>query len=200
MTSRRCIPKGFSPTDAPPQSGVYSDKNPMIPFFMECKGSPIGGQKTWPASLHSPPLTNMISTELLISLRITVVCTFVMSIITYVYWDEIRKFYRVNLTKLLVALVFCALLMQLRVDIWLPTSDILYRFMGCFTRSILVGAALIITSAARMMSIVMIFHIIIMISRFALYRPELLLFELVVYRSLRISEAALSWLLAEVDS
>ncbi len=50
-----------------------------------------------------------------------------------------------------------------------------------------------------MMAVTMISHIAIMLWRFALYKPELLLLELVVHRSLRIGEAVLTWLIGRVD-
>ncbi|SJK98875.1 uncharacterized protein ARMOST_02148 [Armillaria ostoyae] len=110
---------------------------------------------------------------------------------SYIYWEEIRKFCRANLIKLLAVLVLCALFTQL--DIWPPIPDILH---GDLPRSILVGTKFIITSASRMMAVTLISHITIMLWRFELYKPEILLLELVVHRSLHIGEAVLTWLLA----
>ncbi|PBK90249.1 hypothetical protein ARMGADRAFT_311162 [Armillaria gallica] len=138
-----------------------------------------------------------VSLKLLAALRIAVTCTFVGCVITYIYWEDIRKFCRADLIKLLAALVFCALLTQL--DIWPSIPDILNGLEGGFPRSILIGTRFIITSASRMMSIVMISHTTIMLWHFALYKPEILLLELVVHGSLHIDEAVLTWLIRRID-
>ncbi|KAK0474241.1 hypothetical protein IW261DRAFT_1499577 [Armillaria novae-zelandiae] len=132
---------------------------------------------------------SMIIPELLVALRIAVTCTFIGCVIVYIYWEEIRKFCQAHLIKLLAALLFCALLMQL--DIWLPNPDIVHGFGGDFSRSILLGTKLIIISASRVMAIIMISHITLMLWRFECFKLEILLLEIVVHRLLRIGEALL---------
>ncbi|KAK0237625.1 hypothetical protein EDD85DRAFT_831016, partial [Armillaria nabsnona] len=136
-----------------------------------------------------PSNSASVSPELLAALRIAVTCTFIGCVITYIYLEDIRKFCRANLIKLLAVLVFCALLTQL--DIWPQIPDIAHALEGDLPRTILIGTRFIITGASRMMAIIMISHIAIMLWRFGLYKPELLLLELVVHRSLRIGEAVL---------
>ncbi|KAK0489650.1 hypothetical protein EDD18DRAFT_1110005 [Armillaria luteobubalina] len=144
-----------------------------------------------PASLKNS--ADKYDPELLAGLRVAVTCSFIGCVFVCIYWDEIRKFCRANLAKLLTALVFCALLMQF--DIWPSIPAILHALEGECPRSVLVGTRFIITSASRMIAIIMISHIILMLWRFDLYKLEILLLEIVFHRSLRIGEAVLIWLL-----
>ncbi|KAK0193033.1 hypothetical protein F5146DRAFT_529285 [Armillaria mellea] len=135
----------------------------------------------------------MISPELFAALRIAVICSFIACVIISVYWEEVRKFCRAYFIKLFAALIICASLTQL--DSWLLIPDIRHGFEGDFPMSILLGTRSIITSASRIMVITMISCITVIVWRFAPFKPEILLSELVVHRSLRIGEAVLDWLL-----